>query len=107
MIAEGDGLHCEAGPARPGGGEAALADADLLPGGHGGRGGGLGGQAGAAAFHGKTSSHMFGNFEPGEMSGHTYSGLFALIKEQIYLFPVSFIIFLITDWQFSTFGHFI
>ena len=56
--AEGHRLHREAGPARPGGGEAAVAHAHLLPGGDGG-GGGSRGQA-AAALHRKSSD---GNFE--------------------------------------------
>ena len=55
VIAEGNRLHREAGPARPGGGEAAVAHAHLLPRGDGGGGGGhRGGQAGAAALHRKS-----------------------------------------------------
>ena len=68
IIAEGHGLHREAGPARPGGGEVAVAHAHLLPGGDGG-GDRRGGQAGAAALHRK-SSLLHGDIEIEEMHQH-------------------------------------
>ena len=67
IIAEGHGLHREAGPARAGGGEAFITHAHLLPRGDGGRDR-SGGQAGAPLH--RKSHQLHGDIEIEEMHQH-------------------------------------